>query len=104
MELLLAESVEEAETLCQELELNNTQRRKLSELATKQAMEQIENSDDESPILFVEHTDWLPGIIGLVANRLSETYHKPVVAMSIRDTVARASVRSIPEFNVFEAL
>ena len=104
LELLLAESLEEAETLCQELEINNTQRRKLSELATKQAMEQIENSDDESPILFVEHTDWMPGIIGLVANRLSETYHKPVVAMSIRDTVARASVRSIPEFNVFEAL
>ena len=45
-----------------------------------------------------------PASWGLVAGRLSEAFHRPVAAVALGAEVSRASVRSIPEFDVFQAL
>jgi single-stranded-DNA-specific exonuclease len=59
---------------------------------------------DPPPILIVESKDWLPGILGLIASHLSESYYRPAVAVLVGQEVSRASMRSIPEFDVVEAL
>ena len=103
--LLTATTKEQAVSLADKLEEANDRRRELSQLAYKQAMEQVEsNGSSTAPVIFVEHPEWLPGILGLVAGRLSEAFHRPVAAVAVGPQVSRASMRSIPEFDVVEAL
>jgi single-stranded-DNA-specific exonuclease len=105
LHLLTATTKEKAVSLADRLEEANERRRELSQLAHKQAMEQVEsNGSSADPIIFVEHREWVPGILGLVAGRLSEVFHRPVAAVAVGPQVSRASMRSIPEFDVVEAL
>ncbi|MCI0441524.1 MAG: DHH family phosphoesterase, partial [Chloroflexi bacterium] len=55
-------------------------------------------------IIIVESKDWIPGVLGLIASKLVDTYYRPVVAISVGEELSRASARSIPEFNMVEAL
>ena len=55
-------------------------------------------------MIFSGNKTWPAGILGLVAGRLSEEYHRPVIAVSGEGEYLRASARSIPEFNMIEAL
>ena len=48
--------------------------------------------------------DWLPGILGIIAGRLAETYYRPAIAVSVEAEYSRASARSIPEFDIVQAL
>ena len=105
LHLLTATTKEKAVSLADKLEQANERRRELSQLAYRQAMEQVEsNGSSAAPVIFVEHREWLPGILGLVAGRLSEAFHRPVAAVAVGPQVSRASMRSIPEFDVVEAL
>ncbi len=105
LHLLTATTKEKAVSLADRLEEANERRRGMSQLAHKQAMEQVEsNGSSADPIIFVEHREWVPGILGLVAGRLSEAFHRPVAAVAVGPQVSRASMRSIPEFDVVEAL
>jgi len=105
LELLTAKTRKKAEDLAEQLELANQARREMSELAFTQAMDQValENSAKE-PVIFVGHKEWHPGILGLVAGRLSEYYQRPVIALAMGEEISRASVRSISEVDVIEAL
>ena len=105
LHLLTATNKDEAAALADKLEQANDKRRELSQLAHMQAMEQVEeNGSSAEPVIFVEHSEWAPGILGLVAGRLSEAFHRPVAAVAVGPQVSRASMRSIPEFDVMEAL
>ncbi len=56
-------------------------------------------------IILASSTSWQPGVIGLVASRLVGTYHRPTLLFSITSqSIAKGSCRSIPGFNMFEAL
>ena len=56
-------------------------------------------------LLLQSSTDWTPGVIGLVASRFVGAYGKPTLLFHIsRDGKAKGSCRSIPEFNMFDAL
>ena len=105
LHLLTATTREEAVSLADRLEDANERRRALSQLAFTQAMEQVEsNGSASAPVIFVEHREWTPGILGLVAGRLSEAFHRPAAAVAVGPQVSRASMRSIPEFDAMDAL
>ena len=57
-------------------------------------------------MLFMAASDsWPPGVIGLVASRLVSAYGKPTLLFhTTKDGIAKGSCRSIPEFNMFDAL
>ena len=48
--------------------------------------------------------NWHAGVIGIVASRLAETYHRPTVVLAIGEAHAQGSARSIPGFDLFEAI
>ncbi|MEG0135183.1 MAG: DHHA1 domain-containing protein, partial [Cetobacterium sp.] len=54
--------------------------------------------------IFVASEKWHPGVIGVVASRLSVKYDLPVAMISLKDGVAKASCRSIPGVNIFNIL
>jgi single-stranded-DNA-specific exonuclease len=47
---------------------------------------------------------WHAGVIGIVAGRLAETFHRPTVIIALADTISQGSARSIPGFDLYEAL
>lgn len=105
LSLLTARSTEEAEPIADELEGHNDARRLISRKAVEQATYQVESMIGGPPsVIVVEHADWIPGILGLVAGSLAETYNRPVVALSPGDRLTRASMRSIAGFNAVDAL
>ena len=55
-------------------------------------------------LLVVAGDGWHRGVIGIVASKLVDTYHKPALVLSIEDGVARGSGRSIPRFDLLAGL
>jgi len=57
-------------------------------------------------IIIAAHTDWPAGVIGLVAGKLMHNYGRPTLLFHLdnKEKVAKGSCRSIPEFNIFDAL
>ena len=55
-------------------------------------------------IIMTASPRWQPGVIGLVASRLVGAYNRPAILFSVSQGIAKGSCRSIPGFNMFEAL
>lgn len=88
----------------------NQRRQQLCEKIEKEAIEAYENSPinaKDDRVLLLVQPEWHHGVIGIVASRLVERYGVPVFIGTYEDDAQehiRGSARSIPEFNVFEAL
>ena len=104
LELLTTESENTARSLAGEIEGMNRERQELTRQAVAEAQQQIECLSDVPSILIVKSSQWIPGVLGLIAGRLSESYYRPAVAISVGEHTSRASARSIPEFDIVEAL
>lgn len=102
-ELLVTASAAEAEQRAHELQTLNHKRQDLTRIAQDIIREQVESAA-ETPLIFAAHSDFQPGIVGLVAGRLVETYYRPAVVMEQGEHESRASCRSIPEFDITHAL
>ncbi len=85
-------------TYATQLNAVNEKRKKLSDEENHLAETMI----NEDTIQIITHDTFHEGICGLVAGRLSNTYHKPVVVMAKRDGIMKGSGRSVPGFNMFE--
>ena len=103
LHLLTTGSEEEASALADELEDLNQQRRQLTEEAMAAAREEVLAREPIPAILLVGRSWYIPGIVGLVASRLVEEFHRPAVVMCLEDEMVRASARSIPQFSVVSA-
>ncbi|MEQ1869900.1 MAG: DHHA1 domain-containing protein, partial [Vicinamibacterales bacterium] len=55
-------------------------------------------------ILVVAGEGWHRGVIGIVASKLVDAFHRPAIVLSIEDGVAHGSCRSIPHFDLLAAL
>ena len=102
-ELLTAESLDEAMPRAIELQALNMRRQQLTSQAQSAISEQVVDAGD-LPLIFAGDENLLPGIVGLVAGRLTEEFYRPAVVMEIGEEQSRASCRSIPEFNITRAL
>jgi single-stranded-DNA-specific exonuclease len=101
--LLSTESSALSEKLATELSKLNLERQEVTqellEVAHEQAKEQKENK-----ILFIHGESWPEGIIGLIAGRLSQHYYRPVIVGSSHGEIVKASARSVPGFDISNAL
>jgi single-stranded-DNA-specific exonuclease len=103
-ELLTTTDFMRAGQLAQQLNLQNRQRQELTRAIQAQA-EIIAMADDpEGFLLFAAHEEFNAGVVGLAASRLTETYYRPAVVACKGAEETRASCRSIPEFNITDAL
>ena len=102
--LLTTRSEDEATSLAQKLEGLNQQRRAVTEEAATLAVEIVESWDSLPALLVVAHENIPQGVAGLAASRLVERYRRPAAVLSMNGDQAVASARSIPEFNIVEAI
>ena len=103
--LLTASDNVQAEKLAAELQSLNTQRQNLTRETQEMIRERLEqDNQQDSPLIFAADPHFQPGIVGLVAGRLAEEYYRPAVVMEQGDSESRASCRSIPQFDITQAL
>ena len=103
--LLLATDMSEAMTIAESLEEDNTNRKKIDEETLEDALEQLRRMGPELPPAIVLWSDrWHPGVLGIVASRLMERFHRPTVLISADEDEGKGSGRSIPGFDVCQAL
>lgn len=109
MRLLLATDEtmgDQARALAQQLNDENLRRQQEeAELVThaKKAIE-TDPSVGAHNVLVVGGEGWHRGVIGIAASKLVDAYHKPAIVLSIDGDIAHGSCRSIPDFDMLEAL
>lgn len=103
-ELLMADNEAEAKTLAQSLQDNNTDRQKQTDQMLSEAMAQIGEVNNDQKVLVAFGEDWSTGLIGLVAGRLMDRFHRPAFAMGKVEGKIVGSCRSIDGFDIAENL
>ncbi|MBN2023848.1 MAG: single-stranded-DNA-specific exonuclease RecJ [Pirellulales bacterium] len=109
VELLITESEERAEELAQYVDRLNTDRQSLERRILLAANRQIKERFDPAhePALVLAEHGWNPGVIGIVAGRLAEKHHRPVVLVALDRLGTKpgvGSARSVPGYDLFAAL
>jgi single-stranded-DNA-specific exonuclease len=107
LELLLTDDERRAGELARELEELNRERQAVEDRIVRAAVAQVEEWPEarrrrRGYVLAGE--DWHEGVIGIVASRLVERYHRPVVLIAGTDELWKGSGRSIPAFDLHDAL
>ena len=104
-ELLTGDAPDVVAEIAARLERLNEERRRLERQLVAEAEAQIAGALEQgAPLLLVAGEGWSPGVLGLVAARLSERYHRPTVALGVADGVARGSARSVAGFDLGSAV
>ena len=103
VKLLLTDSPEEAIDISLALDRQNAERQRIEKTVYQEALH-ILNAKGTSPVIVLAAEGWHQGVIGIVASRLAEELHRPVVLLSTEGNLARGSARSIPAFDINDAL
>jgi single-stranded-DNA-specific exonuclease len=103
--LLTAPDIDQAAGWAAKLQQLNTQRQDKTRAAQEAIRQRLdEQRVGEMPLIFAGDRSFEPGIVGLVAGRLTEEYFRPAVVLEEGDGESRASCRSIPQFDITRAL
>jgi single-stranded-DNA-specific exonuclease len=105
VELLMAESEHEANTIARELEELNRQRQELDRRTLDRARQLLDGVDlDATYGIVLAEQGWHPGVIGIVASRLVEELCRPVVLVALAGREGKGSGRSISAFDLHAGL
>lgn len=106
VQLFIAKTYEEALNYAEMLHSDNTDRKEADINTTEEALALIEKNKEwignKSAVLFQPH--WHKGVVGIVASRIIEHYYRPTVILTQSGDFAAGSARSVPGFNLYEAI
>jgi len=106
VDMFIAGSFEKALAYAELLHSDNTDRKEADSAITQEALSLIRDnkawSDRKSTVVFQPH--WHKGVVGIVASRLIEHYYRPTVVLTRSGEYAAGSARSVPGFNLYEAI
>jgi single-stranded-DNA-specific exonuclease len=97
---------EEARALAEQLNDENTRRQQEEAAIVAQAKKIVESDPDigARTVLVVAGDGWHRGVIGIVASKIVDAFHRPAIVLSIDGDVAHGSCRSIPSFDMLGGL
>jgi single-stranded-DNA-specific exonuclease len=107
VELLLTNNPARARVLAAQIEGLNAQRRLLTSQVTEAAEAQLREHPEllTEPAIVLSHPNWPGGVVGIVANRLVDRYHKPALLFTeSEDGILRGSARSVEGLHITEAI
>ncbi|MBN1790835.1 MAG: single-stranded-DNA-specific exonuclease RecJ [Bacteroidales bacterium] len=104
VKLLVSEKHEEAALHCEKIDSHNQTRRNIDKIITEEALQEIAKTDKYrySTVLF--NPAWHKGVVGIVASRLIESHFRPTVILTESNGHATGSARSIPGFDLYQAI
>ncbi len=106
VQLFLEDDLSNALLFAEMLHEDNTDRREADSSITEEALALI-NADTEAlnrktTVVYKDH--WHKGVVGIVASRLIESYYRPTVVLTKSGDIVAGSARSVPGFNLYEAI
>jgi single-stranded-DNA-specific exonuclease len=107
VELLITNDPARARVLAVQIEGLNVQRRLLTSQVYEAAEAQLRASPNllTEPVILLAHPGWAGGVVGIVANKLVERYHKPAILLNeSEDGMLRGSARSVEGLHITEAI
>jgi len=106
LRLLCTKDIAKAQEWARQLNDINKERQAMVEESVTHAHQAVSSQQlaVREKIIVIEHESYHPGIIGLIAGKLTEKYYLPSIVISKKDGVSRASARSISGFNIIEAI
>jgi single-stranded-DNA-specific exonuclease len=107
LQLLLTDDADEARRLADELEGLNRDRQAVEGRILREAIQQVEQLPEvkrRNRAYVLAGADWHEGVIGIVASRLVERFHRPVVLIAGGDGAWKGSGRSISAFDLHASL
>jgi single-stranded-DNA-specific exonuclease len=104
--LLVSREPEEAREIAAHLNDLNSQRQRMEEKILADARRMIESLTERpaKKSLVLSSLDWHPGVIGIVASRLTEEYHRPTILIALKGNMGKGSGRSIDPFPLYQGL
>ncbi|MDD4503319.1 MAG: single-stranded-DNA-specific exonuclease RecJ [Clostridiaceae bacterium] len=106
VELLLTDSADKALEIAEKLDSDNRERQAIENDILNCAAAKVEEELDinKDRVLVLSNENWHIGVIGIVASRLVDRFYLPTFIMSHDGELSKGSARSIPGFNIFEAM
>jgi len=101
LRLLCSQTAQQASKFVAILDGYNKERQTLQQESLTLAEKNIKTDDK---LLFIADKSFHPGVIGLIAGRLTEKYYLPSIVISLDDKISKGSCRSIKELNIIETL
>jgi single-stranded-DNA-specific exonuclease len=106
VQMFISETYEEALQFAEMLHSDNTDRKEADASITEEALALISENQEwinnKSTVVFQPH--WHKGVVGIVASRLIDHYYRPTVVLTQSGEYAAGSARSVPGFNLYEAI
>lgn len=106
VKLFIEEDFTKAKEFAEMLHSDNSDRKDADSTITEEALAMIANDEimvkRKSTVLFQSH--WHNGVVGIVASRLIEKYYRPTVVLTQGEKFVGGSARSVPGFNLYEAI
>jgi single-stranded-DNA-specific exonuclease len=104
VELLLSEDESFCRETAQQLDAFNRERQEIERKITEEAEQMIEAEFASSPGIVLFSEEWHPGVVGIVAGRVTRKYNRPCVVLGNEGEMAKGSGRSIDGVNLVEVL
>ena len=105
LDIFLSNDIDEVKELTEKLNNYNKTRQETEKKIVEEALELIEkNKENEKSAIVLGSSGWHHGVIGIVSSKITETYFKPSILVSFENGIAKGSGRSIPGFDLHEAL
>ena len=106
VDLLIENNLRAAIEMSHQINELNEARKELDKSMTEEANRIVEGleSFDERRAIVIFNPDWHRGVIGIVASRLTEVYHRPAVVITCTGDLATGSARSVAGFDVYKAM
>ena len=105
LDIFLSNDIDEVKELTEKLNNYNKTRQETEKKIVEEALELIEkNKENEKSAIVLGSSGWHHGVIGIVSSKITETYFKPSILVSFENGLAKGSGRSIPGFDLHEAL
>ena len=105
LKLFLEKNINKVNELTQKLNLYNIKRQEIEKNIYNEVVEKIEkNKLYNNNVIVVSGEGWHHGVIGIVASKITELYFKPSILLCFEDGIGTGSGRSIPGFDLHQAL
>lgn len=102
IELLLGEDYGSCRAIASELDAHNKERQQIERAITVKAQARAEAEFAGEPGVVLYDEDWHPGVVGIVASRVSRHFHKPCIILGAEGELAKGSGRSVAHVNLVE--
>ncbi|MGE6629108.1 single-stranded-DNA-specific exonuclease RecJ [Bacillus sp. NPDC077027] len=101
--LLMTEHLDEAEELARLVQELNKERQKIVSTITDEAIQMVNEEQKDHSAILVAKTGWNPGVVGIVASKLTDKFSRPAIVLGIDEEtgMAKGSARSIAGFDLF---